>query len=107
MSDNGTSLKIAEITDHAFNRAKERLGWNATTIMRMAGKALNDGVAHADTRGRLNRYLSMLYLTHRTGNNTRIYGEHVYVFHDNLLITVLNLPHRLKRSAKASSEKQG
>ena len=98
--------EIPDITDHALNRARERLRWNADTIARMAEKALNDGVAHADTRGRLNRYLSMLYLSHRTGNNTRIYGEHIYVFHDNLLITVLNLPHRLKRSAKASSEKQ-
>jgi len=90
----------AQITAHAKERAKERLGWNAAALTRMADKALAVGVSHAATKGRLHRYLSHLYLTHEKGNNTRIFGEHVFVFEGRMLITVLHLPHEFRRAAR-------
>ena len=87
------------ITNHAEERAKERLGWNRAALNRMADKALNEGIAHSQTRGRLNRYLTKLYLNHRKGNNNRVYGEHVFIFHNEVLITVVLLPREIRRAA--------
>lgn len=85
------------ITEHAKERARERLKWNAETLEKMSERAMNIGVKHSDTRGKLNRFMSKIYLQHKTANNTRIYGEHIYIFADNVLITVIQLPTVLKK----------
>lgn len=95
----------AQITDHAEKRAKERCGWNAAALSRMADKALTDGVTHAQTRGKLNRFLSGLFLSHRTGNNNRVYGEHVYIFAGDVLITVIHLPRNMRQAARDASQR--
>lgn len=100
-----TEREIPYITAHAQARAKERLGWNSGALARMAFKALNEGVTHAQTRGRLNRYLSKLYLSHEKGNNNRIYGEHVYIFHGDSLITVIHLPREMRAAARDASHR--
>lgn len=93
------------ITDHARERARERLGWNSSALDRMAEKALNEGVAHVHTRGRLNRYLGKLFTEHRTANNTRLYGEHVFIFHNEVLITVFPLPREMRPAAQKASKR--
>src|SRR5690242_1601287 len=93
------------ITDHARERAKERLGWNDSAITRMAERALNEGVTHSQTRGRLNRYLGKLYMEHRTANNSRVYGEHVFIFCNQVLITVLHLPRDMRAAAQKASKR--
>lgn len=92
------------ITDHAFARAKKRLGWNAAALKRMVDKALNQGITHAQTSGRLKRYLDKLYLSHENGTKLRLYGEHVFIFSDSALITVLHLPNRMRRAARDSAD---
>jgi hypothetical protein len=62
------------------------------------------GIEHKDTVGRLNRYLSKLYFTERKANNIRIYGEHIYLFHDSTLITVLLLPNIFKKHVHSIGE---
>jgi len=91
---------IPVITKHATGRGKERLGWCRNTLTRMAEKALNEGVTHAQTRGRLNRYLTMLYLQQRQADNIRVFGEHVFIFAGNSLITILRLPRQMRRAAR-------
>ena len=46
-----------EITEHAYDRMKERLGWNRKAGQRMANKAYTEGKTHGETRGSLHRYL--------------------------------------------------
>lgn len=93
---------LARVTEHAIHRAKERLGWPPGATLRMAQKALDSGVRHADTAGRLKRYIDGLYLLHGKGNNTRIYGEHVFIFQGATLITILYLPNDLRRAARST-----
>lgn len=93
---------IARVTEHSIQRAKERLGWTPSATLRMAQKALDSGVRHADTAGRLKRYIDGLYLLHGKGNNTRIYGEHVFIFEGATLITILYLPNDLRRAARST-----
>lgn len=85
------------LTQHAVERAGERLSWNAFTLQRMAEVAFMDGIQHTGTTGRLRRYFDALYLEHRTANNIRIYGHHVYLFAGRTLITVMHLPNEFKK----------
>lgn len=71
----------------------------------MAEKALNEGVAHSQTRGRLNRYLDKLYLDHGKANNTRLYGEHVFIFCNDVLITVFHLPRDMRPAVHKASKR--
>jgi len=89
-----------KITKHAENRAKERLSWGRKAIKRMAVIALSKGEIHKNAKGRLNRYLNKIYLNGSKANNVRIYGEVIYLFHNNILITVLQLPKKIKAKYK-------
>lgn len=81
-------------TDHAYTRAKERLGWKKRVLEKMMRKAFDQGVKHSQTKGRLRKYLNQLWLDYRTCNNVRIYGENIFFFKNNLLITVYRLDNR-------------
>lgn len=94
------------LTDHAKEQAKSRLGWNEPALARMAEKAMAEGVKHAETRGKLNRYITKLYLSHGSANNTRIYGEHIFLFAGPVLVTVLHLPHEMRQAARSAASHQ-
>lgn len=88
------------ITDHAYERAKERLSLNHKALDRMAVKAYKDGIKHSDTTGRLNKYVTNLWSKSKTANNVRIYGEVIFLFAKNRLITVYQIPNELKKILK-------
>lgn len=100
-----------EVTKHATNRTKERIGLPKGSAEKNAQRALDLGVTHAETKGSLHRYLDGLYLRNPRGNNVRIYHRYVYIFKDSRLITVLPLPRkynevadRLQKERENSSE---
>lgn len=88
-------LEVA-ITDHAHDRMKERLGLPKRAHQNAAQRAYTLGKAHGEARGRLKKFLDAEWLNHKTANNPRIYGEHIYFFRDNVLITVFEVPKRLR-----------
>lgn len=85
------------ITDHAYDRAKERLSLSRPAFERLATKAFQDG----QTRfcGKLQRYADKLLITTKA-NRIRIYGEVVYVCAGEVLLTVYQLPFELRAYAK-------
>jgi hypothetical protein len=85
------------VTDHAFRRAKERLGLNSKAFSRMAMKSFIAGKKHKDCKGQLKKYIDKIWLEQRQANNIRIYGEVLYLFRNNYLITVYQLPNDLKK----------
>ena len=89
-----------KITNHAYEKAKERLSWKADVIEKMAEIALNEGISHSDTKGKLKRYITKLYLSHRTSNNIRIYGQNIYFFLGDTLITIYRVPTNLIKYLK-------
>lgn len=99
MTRGRVSISIV-ITDHAFQRAKERLGFDRRAAERISLKAYVAGKKHAQCKGRLKRYLDALYLQYHNANNMRVYGEAVYLFCGNKLITIYNLPNEYKPIAK-------
>lgn len=90
------------ITKHACQRAKERLGLNKKAIKRMAEIAFEKGLRHSDTNphSQLNRFFSALYLKHEFADNIRIYGEHVYIFGGEKLVTIFKLPGPYRKMVK-------
>lgn len=82
------------VTRHGEKRIRKRLGLKKKSADRIAEKALERGVTHAEAKGSLGSYMDSLFLSHGTANNMRIYNRAVYVFRNNVLITVLALPKR-------------
>lgn len=88
------------ITDHAYDRAKERLSWKPGVLDKMTEKAYLEGIKHKDTKGQLNKYITKIWFKHKNANNIRIYGENIYLFCDNILVTVYQLPGNLRQYIK-------
>lgn len=82
----------AKVTLHGQQRIKDRVGVSKKIADKIAQKALEKGIKHNEVAGSLKRYLDGLYLLHKNANNIRIYNRKVYLFHNETLITVLNLP---------------
>lgn len=78
-------------TKHAYQRAKERLGWKKRVLDKMMEKAYAEGFQHADTNGAFRKYLNHLWTRYRNCENVRIYGENIFFFSQNVLITVYRL----------------
>jgi len=87
------------ITDHAFDRAKERLSMSRSGFIRIAEIAYEDGIVQKEVAGSLRRYLNKLYLSHKQAGNIRLYGENVFLFGGNVLITVFQVPPNIRKSA--------
>lgn len=96
-----------EITRHGRKRCRERMGISKRAVDRSAEMALQYGIGHREARGRLRHYIERLYnLKAGAGNNIRVYADKVYVFHDDILITVLNLPTEYRRTATEQQKRQ-
>lgn len=96
-----TTVKIEiVITDHAFERGKERLGLSRRAFERISLRAFVSGKKHAECKGHLKKYIDSVYFEYKTGNNIRIYGENIFIFSSNNLVTVYQLPNYLKYYAK-------
>ena len=88
------------VTTHAAKRFKQRVGLSKKACQAQAERAMESGYSHADAKGRAKRSLDKLFLEHRTANNIRVYGEHVYLFAGSTLVTVLNLPKSVRGGFK-------
>lgn len=87
-------MKI-QISRHAEQRMRERCGLNKKSIERMANKAWENGIKSYETIGNLNKWVTMVYFRRKCANNVRLYGDKAYIFCENVLVTVLQIPHRL------------
>lgn len=87
------------ITRHSVKRAKQRMGLNTKSVAPNAEKALEYGITHGETRGQLRKYLDKLYYCNGTANNIRVYHRFVYIFCDQVLVTVFALPREFNNVA--------
>jgi len=93
------------LTEHACKRARQRFRWNVSTLERMSKKAFESGLKRKNTNGRLKKYLDKLWNDHKHVNNFRLYGETLFVFSNNRLLTVWHLPPNLRPLAKVFQSK--
>lgn len=98
--------KDAVVTNHANKRIRERIGVNKKSTDALATKALGEGLSHNELKGGLKKYVDGLYFRSKTANNLKVLHDKVYIFKDNVLITVITLPHNLARISNQIMKKR-
>lgn len=93
------------ITKHAKKRIKERCGLNEKSSDKLALKAYDSGLKHCELNGKLRKWVNGLYLKYQKGNQIRLYGDKAFIFHNSVLITVIQIPSYLIKE-KIKIEKQ-
>ena len=100
-------LHELQVSKHGAKRARQRVGLPKRSVERNAQRALTEGIGYREASGALRRYISWLYESYDgNGNNIRIYGDKVWIFHDAILITVLNVPGEHRKAARFQLEKK-
>lgn len=89
------ALSSVRVTRHGRSRTKDRTGLSKGLAEKNAERAFRYGLKHGETKGRLFKYVTSLYFKNRTANNIRVFHGKVYIFSNDVLITVLNLPGNL------------
>lgn len=88
------------VTRHARKRMHERDGTKKGSAERKASLALERGYRLEDTKGRL--HLWMLEQRKKgDADNLRVYGDKLFIFHGDTLITVTVLPPDIRRDILA------
>lgn len=91
--------KEVKITKHSVKRTKERVGLSKKLADKNAQKALDFGIKHSEAKGSLRKFMDALYLKYKNSNNTRVYNRKVYLFNNEVLITIINLPNKFSATA--------
>lgn len=86
---------MPRLTKHSITRLKQRCGVSKRNAPTVAKRAFRKGITHAETHGNLHRFLDSIYLSQKKGTNMRIYGNAIFVFKEDVLITVINIPTNL------------
>ena len=95
---------MATLTIHGGKRSKERCGLGKSASSRMADRALEQGLRHSEVAGSLRRFLDSLYLSHCNATNMRIWNKKVYLFRQNVLITIIDVPARYHKTIDKINE---
>ena len=102
---------MARVTRHATRRTRERLGIPKKAADSNAEKALNGGFHMDMAKNSLKRYLEGVCREYPPVNNVRVYHRNIYIFNNDILITVMQLPKKyhavsdkLEREAKEAKE---
>ena len=76
----------------------ERCKIKLKSAERLASIAFDKGLTHADVSGSLNGYLTSLYYYNGLANNIRLYGDKIYIFCNDVLVTVYDTPKRYQNT---------
>lgn len=82
------------VSKHGCKRARERLGLPKEAVKRNAEKALKYGIERTDASGPFRRYLDFLYFDYGTANNLRVYNRYIYIFCNEVLVTIMCVPRK-------------
>lgn len=94
------------LTEHSKIRLKERCGLNKDSLERISEKAFLYGITHSETKGNLNKWITSLYFQNCAANNIRLYGDKAYLFTENKLITVVQIPNNLLDAVRKINKKK-
>lgn len=90
---------MVHVTRHAKKRLKERSGLQKGSMARISEKAFIQGINYRDTKGRLRKWIAKVDFDGGT-KMTKLYGDKLYLFDDNRLVTILQVPADLARDRK-------
>ena len=95
------------VTAHASLRIRKRAGIPKKSVRKNADVALEKGVVHKESTGRLRRYFDFLYLSHKTGTDIRMYGGYVYIFTRCDLVTIFPIPNIYRDAVQKVLKRKG
>ncbi len=85
---------MINVTVHSRKRIKKRCGVNMRSAERLANIAFDKGLSREDIKGPFRGYLDYVYSYNRQANNIKVYGDKIYIFCGEYLVTVLNTPRK-------------
>lgn len=92
---------MVRATVHAKKRLRERSGIPKSATMKMTERAYEKGIKRTDAKGRLRVFLDEQYEKNGGfGNELRVYGDFLYIFHEMSLITVYAVPQDVRKYIK-------
>lgn len=81
------------VTNHAYKRSLERSGLNRRATERMLNKIWDQGISAEETTGKIKQWLDTVQERSLSDlNKILLYGDKAYLFHDDILITILQVP---------------
>jgi hypothetical protein len=83
------------VTQHVQKQAKKRLNMSPYALTNIAKKAYVDGINIKNSDDKLKYYIIGKYKSEGNANNIRIYGHYTFIFKNNVLATVYQLPQDL------------
>jgi hypothetical protein len=104
------------LTDHAIQRAKERLGLPLKQLVKTAQIAFDRGLKHDECKGSLHKYVLKMIAPHGYGHDIRIHNRHLWVFvmhvkkldgvkqNQRRLITIYPMPRNLHKLIDACTK---
>ncbi len=96
---------MISITKHAKKQLKRRLGLNKKCIVKIAEKAYNEGMHRHKMKGNLKRYVNQkAYIHDEACSNIICFNGILYVFNNDLLVTVYPVPGNLNNYWKDRKE---
>jgi len=90
------------ITNHAYKRAKERLGWKKKTLDRMVPIIENKHIPVKEFKGKIRRYLDKIGISSKM--SCMVYGEAIFLFQGDRLVTIYQTPNKLKNGMNNKKE---
>ncbi|MCL2045224.1 MAG: hypothetical protein FWG88_02415 [Oscillospiraceae bacterium] len=95
------------ITNHASDRIRERCGLPKKAVERNVKLAIEKGLTHHESNGKLRKYFEYLSIYNGVAREIRLYSNHVYIFGKNeWLITVLPLPNEHKAAMQKAMKRK-
>lgn len=87
------SAKI-KVSRHAELRMMQRCRLPKNTVLRIAEQAYQNGIRYEDMDYQMKKWIDRKGYREE-GTDLCVYGDYVYLFRENCLVTVLILPYRL------------
>ena len=84
------------VTKHARERIRKRIGIPNKVVERKAIKAFYLGSRVNEACGALNKFMSRCNDFDRWNHYCVVYGNFMYIFHRNILITVYGVPSEIR-----------
>lgn len=81
---------MVSVTAHAADRGFERFNWKESRTRKEAALAYCKGIGVAEATGPERYFIKSKQS--ENANNVRIYQDKVFVFHDNVLLTIFLVP---------------
>jgi hypothetical protein len=87
-----------DVSDHADQRVRKRMGLPRKAVERMVTSALTEGAARQQYSGSFRRYLDAVYWKEQSANNMRVHSGYLFLFAGSVLITCWVLPTKFRNT---------